>query len=150
MGDRWTLLIMLEIGLGARRFDEIQAYTGMSSNLLASRLKELEKHRILKREKYSEHPPRFEYRATQKGKELDAVILAIRGWGIRWCGYDKSSAPAMQMTYRTTGEMMDALWQPPRTNDPFTFEEVDVLLSAEYLAERDAKSIEFKRRRNGA
>jgi DNA-binding HxlR family transcriptional regulator len=47
--DRWTLLILRELMLGTRRFDELQAQTGMSSHLLSVRLKRLEKDGILER-----------------------------------------------------------------------------------------------------
>src|SRR5271155_504435 len=73
VGDRWTLLIMREVGFGMRKFEEIQAYTGISSHLLTTRLKRMEKQGLLQRRRYKTHPARYEYVATPKGKELDAV-----------------------------------------------------------------------------
>jgi len=43
----------------------------------------------LERRRYSERPPRYEYHATAKGKELDGVLLMLRSWGTKWCGLDK-------------------------------------------------------------
>src|ERR1700710_473409 len=94
VGDRWTLLIMREVGMGVRKFEEIQAQTGMSSHLLSTRLKRMEEEGLLELKLYSERPPRYEYHATQKGKELDSVLLALRGWTRGWGAYDPGAGPA--------------------------------------------------------
>ncbi len=87
VGDRWTLLILRELALGTHRFDEIQAQTGMSSHLLATRLKRLEQDGVIEKRHYSERPLRYEYHATAKGKELAPVLLALQAWGLKWGGY---------------------------------------------------------------
>src|SRR5947209_15441482 len=87
VGDRWTLLILRELALGTRRFDDLQAQTGMSSHLLSTRLKRLEQDGVIERALYSERPPRYEYERTAKGKELDQVLLLLRAWGLKHGGY---------------------------------------------------------------
>lgn len=67
VGDRWTVLILRELFLGVKRFEEFQAQTGMSSHLLSTRLKRLEADGIVVRHLYSDRPPRHEYRLTSKG-----------------------------------------------------------------------------------
>lgn len=147
VGDRWTLLIMRELGLGNHRFDEIQAQTGVSSHLLSSRLKRMEEDGLIVRKPYSEKPARYEYHATKKGQELDSVLLALRGWTMRWTRYKRGAGPACDLVHRETGETVDAVWRAPYTGKPFTFEEVDASMSPAFQKERDAKSLAFQQAR---
>ncbi len=84
IGDRWTILILRDLLLdgGSGKFtDLLRSLQGISPNLLAARLKELEREGIVERFFYSDHPPRAEYRFTDKGRELGAVVRAIAEWG---------------------------------------------------------------------
>jgi DNA-binding HxlR family transcriptional regulator len=83
VGDRWTLLIVRDVFLGKRRFDELLASLGVASNVLTDRLNRLVDEEILERVAYSERPPRYEYRLTPKGKELRVSLLALMQWGDR-------------------------------------------------------------------
>lgn len=83
VGERWTLLVVREVALGKRRFDEILGGLGIASNVLTDRLNRLVHEGILERVAYSERPPRFEYRLTEKGRELAVVLLALMQWGDR-------------------------------------------------------------------
>jgi len=144
VGDRWTLLIMREISMGSRRFEDIQAQTGMSSNLLTIRLKRLEEDEVIERRQYSAHANRFEYYATQKGRELDGVLLAIRAWGMRWGGFPPGTEPAVALVYKKTGETIDALWQPPGGKKPFSFVDTQSSISKAFAKEREARANAFK------
>lgn len=151
-GDRWTLLIMREIGMEVRRFEDIQAQTGMSPNLLTMRLKRLEEDGLIERRQYGERRDRFEYYATEKGKELDAVLLAIRAWGQRWGGFEEDAEPSVNMVYKATGEVIDVRWQVPRKGFPFSFDDVECAISEAFLAEREARATAFRagRRKSAA
>ena len=81
IGDRWTLLILRDCFLGVRRFDDFQARLGVTRHVLADRLNKLVEHEVLARTPYLQHPPRFEYRLTQKGRELHPVIMGLVHWG---------------------------------------------------------------------
>lgn len=81
VGERWTLLIVRDVFLGLRKFDEIQENLGVARNVLADRLNRLVEQGILERVRYSERPERFEYRLTEKGGELDIALTALRQWG---------------------------------------------------------------------
>jgi DNA-binding HxlR family transcriptional regulator len=81
IGDRWSLLVMREIGFGVHRFNDIQRHTGMPRDRLAARLRALEQAGIITRRPYSEHPPRHEYLATSAGQALIPVLQALRQWG---------------------------------------------------------------------
>jgi DNA-binding HxlR family transcriptional regulator len=84
LGDRWTLLILHEIGTGARRFNHIQRNTGMSRDRLSLRLRRLEAQGLICRRQYCDHPPRFEYGLAEAGRSLGPVIGALQGWGARY------------------------------------------------------------------
>ena len=85
IGERWTILILRDLFLqGPRRFQDFQeSLRGVAPNTLSARLKTLEKRGIIQRELYSEHPPRLEYRLTERGKTLGPVVKALRDWGRR-------------------------------------------------------------------
>ena len=83
VGERWTLLIIRDAFLGLHRFDEFQESLGVARNVLAERLHRLVGEGIFERSAYSERPPRFEYRLTEKGRELAVPLLALMQWGDR-------------------------------------------------------------------
>jgi DNA-binding HxlR family transcriptional regulator len=84
LGERWTILVLREIALGNRRFDGIQEELGVATNVLSARLATLVDERIVERRRYSEHPERFEYRLTEKGAELQPLLLAFLRWGDKY------------------------------------------------------------------
>lgn len=82
IGDRWTLLVLHEILAGRTTFNEIKKeLNGISSNILSDRLKHLEQAGLVISSLYSEHPPRYEYRLTESGNELEGVFNAMIMWG---------------------------------------------------------------------
>jgi DNA-binding HxlR family transcriptional regulator len=83
VGEWWTLLIVRDALLGARRFDDFKE-TGIADNVLSARLKKLTEAGILKRRRYQTHPDRYEYLLTEKGYALAPVVLALRSWGKRF------------------------------------------------------------------
>jgi DNA-binding HxlR family transcriptional regulator len=81
IGEKWALLVIREIGLGARRFDDIRFNTGAPRDILTARLRSLEDAGVLARIQYQDKPLRFEYALTQAGEHLTGVIQAVRQWG---------------------------------------------------------------------
>jgi DNA-binding HxlR family transcriptional regulator len=81
VGDRYSLLIVREIGYGFVRFNEIAGFTGAPRDVLASRLRRLEELGVLERRPYSERPPRFEYHLTEMGAALRPIVIALKEWG---------------------------------------------------------------------
>jgi DNA-binding HxlR family transcriptional regulator len=81
VGERWTLLIIRDVFLGLRRFDQLQESLGIARNVLTDRLNRLVEEGILERVQYSVRPLRFEYRLTKKGRELNVALTALRQWG---------------------------------------------------------------------
>jgi DNA-binding HxlR family transcriptional regulator len=84
LGERWTLLVLREVSLGSRRFDEIRSALGVATNVLSARLATLVEEGIVERRPYSEHPERFEYRLTKKGADLQPILLAFLRWGDKY------------------------------------------------------------------
>ena len=84
VGDRWTLLIVRDLLPGTRRFQDLsESLPGIAPNMLSDRLKWMEQHGLVERSFYSEHPPRAQYRLTDKGRELGLVVGALADWGTR-------------------------------------------------------------------
>jgi DNA-binding HxlR family transcriptional regulator len=83
VGEKWALLAIREVFLGARKFEEMVANTGAPRDTLAARLKTLVAHGILERRRYSERPPRDEYVLTDAGRDLYPVIISLMQWGDR-------------------------------------------------------------------
>lgn len=143
IADRWTILILRELGMGNDRFDGIQAQTGMSSNLLAQRLKSMEDHGLIERRLYQERPQRYAYRITDKARELDGMMLTLRLWGMRHCGLDPNAESAVTMVHRGTGTIVDADWRPPGGDEQFSFRQVESRINPSWAAERAARAEAF-------
>jgi DNA-binding HxlR family transcriptional regulator len=84
VGEWWTLLVIRNLMFGQRRFEVIQSDLGIARNILSDRLGTLVEHCIVDRVKYQDHPERFEYRLTDKGRDLFSVIAALMAWGDKW------------------------------------------------------------------
>ncbi|NHA00272.1 helix-turn-helix transcriptional regulator [Nocardioides sp. W3-2-3] len=85
LGERWTVVVLREVFLGVRRFDDIRRHTGIPRQVLSARLTTLVEHGILRQEPYRDDGARtrHEYRLTDRGLELQPVLLAIGQWGDR-------------------------------------------------------------------
>ena len=84
VGERWTLLIIRDVFLGLRRFDQFQESLGIARNVLTDRLNRLVEEGILERVRYSERPERYEYRLTRKGRDLQIALEGLRQWGDKY------------------------------------------------------------------
>ncbi len=102
LGDAWTVLILRDVMAGVTRFDDIARDLGLSRKVLAARLSRLVDEDVLARTRYQEHPPREDYRPTEKGKDLYPVLLALVNWGDRW--YAGSSGAPVRIHHLTCGQ----------------------------------------------
>jgi DNA-binding HxlR family transcriptional regulator len=84
IGERWTMLILRDAFYGIRRFDEFQNSLGIARNILTSRLNGLVESGIMRKVRYQDHPVRYEYRVTEKGRDLVPVITTLLAWGDKW------------------------------------------------------------------
>jgi len=85
IGDRWTLLVIRDMMFfGKQRFEEfLDSPEGISTNILAHRLKLLEEQGLVEKEPYGTHSRRMNYRLTAKGNSLRPVLKAVVVWGLR-------------------------------------------------------------------
>ena len=84
LGDWWTLLIIRDCFLGARRFGDFESSLGIAKNILSKRLQHLVDHEILCKVDVGQRGARYEYELTAKGRDLFTLITALRQWGDRW------------------------------------------------------------------
>ena len=98
LGDHWNLLLMRQACLGTRRFDEFQAALGIGRNILTRRLNRLVKEELLTRVQYQASPPRYEYRLTDKGRDVYPILAAMAAWGDRWLTGDEGTPLVLHHT----------------------------------------------------
>ena len=106
VGERWTLLIVRNLFLGLRRFDELQANLGIARNVLSARLEKLVETGIVETRQYSERPPRHEYVLTEKGRDLWPALIALMQWGDRHDPAD--GGPPTVVIHRGCGGELDS------------------------------------------
>lgn len=85
-GDKWSFLIIRDLMFKGRKYyhDFIEAGEGISTNILATRLADLESNGIINKEKDPEKGSRFIYSLTEKGKELMPMMLAMINWAEKY------------------------------------------------------------------
>jgi DNA-binding HxlR family transcriptional regulator len=106
VGEWWSILIMRDALHGLKRFDEFQNSLGIAPNMLTRRLDSLVEAGLLARRRYSEHPPRFEYVPTARGRDFRPVLVALLAWG------NKHFAPegeSVLLVDRVTGKVADPI-----------------------------------------
>jgi DNA-binding HxlR family transcriptional regulator len=82
VGDRWTLLIVRELLSGPRRYTDLHAdLPGVSTDVLASRLKDMERDGLATRRRLPPPGAAFVYELTARGRELLPVLQALGAWG---------------------------------------------------------------------
>lgn len=107
MGDRWASLILRSIFTGERRFDDILKDTAIATNILSERLSWLTRIKVLKLHQYSESPPRYEYRFTQKGIDYYPVLLMLLQWGDKY--YVSPEGPPLILLHRKCRKELRAI-----------------------------------------
>ena len=100
VGDWWSLLVIKQAMLGTRRFGDFQRSLGIAKNILCDRLSRLVDNGVMARVDVGEHGTRYEYRLTEKGRDLFAVVVALRQWSERWNGNED----AMQLVDGSSGD----------------------------------------------
>jgi DNA-binding HxlR family transcriptional regulator len=103
VGEWWTLLILRDAFGGTRRFDDFQASLGLARSVLTARLEKLTDHGILERRAYTQHPPRYEYHLTEKGRALYPVTTALLTWGDQWA--PTPGGPPVLLVHDTCGNI---------------------------------------------
>ncbi|MFD1912427.1 winged helix-turn-helix transcriptional regulator [Halodurantibacterium flavum] len=83
VGDKWSVLIIMSLGSGRRRFSEIKrTVTGISQKMLTVTLRGLERDGYVLRTVHAEVPPRVEYELTELGRDLLVPLHALGEWAM--------------------------------------------------------------------
>ncbi|WP_425396777.1 winged helix-turn-helix transcriptional regulator [Aeoliella sp.] len=83
VGDRWTLLVIRDLVLGTRQFEEFLASPeGIASNILAARLKMLESMGYVKKSKDADDRRKSVYELTEAGQPLRKLVKQVAKWGL--------------------------------------------------------------------
>jgi DNA-binding HxlR family transcriptional regulator len=82
IGKKWSLLILRHLSANDKmHFNEIKRLLGISSNVLAKKLKQLEQEGLVtRRAVFEDSPLRVEYKITPLAKELDAIFIGLDKW----------------------------------------------------------------------
>lgn len=109
VGDRWSLQVVDALLSGPRRFSELQELLpGVAPNVLSARLRRLERQGLVLASRYSERPPRHDYRVTEAGRELAGAVLLLTRWGARETGGEPAGPH-----HRACGTPLEARWYCP-------------------------------------
>lgn len=115
IGERWALLIVRDLLVGPRRYGELAAgLPRIPSNILATRLKELQEAGVLRR---VPHSRMVVYELTDYGRELEPLVLGLGAWGFKALGEPRDgqviTADALTMTLRAAFRAGVAASLPP-------------------------------------
>ena len=143
VGDRWTMLILRELFAESHRFEEIQAQSGATPQMVAARLKTLEAEGLVARRVYTERPLRHAYHLTKKGEAFYPVILALRAWGETWCKAPEEGV-AVNMLHRACGKPAGLGTVCESCGAPLKRGDLISQPSAAYVSERDTRREAFK------
>jgi DNA-binding HxlR family transcriptional regulator len=96
LGERWAMLVLRELAYGPRRFSELKAdLKGISANVLAQRLAELEDRKLVRRTRLAPPASVQVYEATDWGLEVVPLIASLGRWAARSPWHD----PTLQMSH---------------------------------------------------
>ena len=86
IGKKWSLLILRHLAANDNmHFNQLKRLLGISSNVLAKKLKQLEQEGLVtRRAVYENSPLRVEYKITPLAKELDAIFIGLDKWIAKW------------------------------------------------------------------
>jgi len=106
VGEWWSILILRDAFRGTTRFQDFEKSLGIAPNMLTRRLNGLVESGLLEKVRYSEHPPRYEYRLTALGRDFRPVLLTLMAWGNRNFA---SEGIALQLADVRTGVAADPI-----------------------------------------
>jgi DNA-binding HxlR family transcriptional regulator len=148
IGDPWIIMIMKELFLGQRRFDDIQTYTGISPHLLSVRMRKLEKAGIVQRRAYQQRPTRHEYRLTEKGIYLWPILIALKDWSARW-GKWPDGEP-LKIRHKACGHLTSLKIVCSHCDEPINARDVTQEMSDAMVRERASMARQAAKRKAAA
>ncbi len=120
VGDRWSLLVVEALLDGPRRFSDLAgALPGIAPNILADRLRRLEREGIVRATPYSRRPLRLDYALSAEGRDLASALRLLADWGAR----RGRAAGHEPLSHAACGTPLEARWYCPTCGLPVTDEE---------------------------
>jgi DNA-binding HxlR family transcriptional regulator len=126
IGDRWSLLVLRDLFLGTRRFEDFCRQLGISRPALTKCLRKLEEHGVLEKRQYQSRPPRSEYHLTAKGLDLYPVMMTMASWGDRW--QDDGNGAPIEYLHSSCGHKTRPTMHCSECHEPLHPHEVRPLL----------------------
>ena len=102
VGEWWSILIIRDALHGFTRFDQFQKSLKIAPNMLTRRVSALIAAGVLERRRYSQHPPRYEYILTERGRDFRPVLIALTAWGNRHFAPEGASVVLVDKKTRRT------------------------------------------------
>jgi DNA-binding HxlR family transcriptional regulator len=96
------MLILRDLSLGLRRYEDLRRSTGVTNATLSDRLKHLEDYELIERRRYQVNPERYEYVLTPKGRDVILVMQAFLQVGDKWAVSGHDGSP-LKFVNRKTG-----------------------------------------------
>ena len=115
VGEWWSILILRDAFAGMTRFDEFQKSLGIAPAMLTKRLNALVENGMLEKHRYTDKPPRDEYRLTPRGEDFRPVLIAMLAWGNRHFTPD---GVRVQIVDAATGQPADPVLVDRHTGRP--------------------------------
>ena len=110
VGDRWSLQVVEALLAGPLRYGELaDAVMGIAPNILADRLRRLERAALIAASPYSQRPLRMSYALTADGRELAGALRLLADWGARQGG----AGAGEPMRHSACGTPLEARWHCP-------------------------------------
>jgi DNA-binding HxlR family transcriptional regulator len=117
VGEWWSILILRDAFQGSTRFDQFQKNLDIAPNILTRRLNKLVESGLLERHRYSEHPPRDEYRLTARGRDFQPVLWTLLAWGNK---HFAPEGPSVVLVDSKTGRQADPILVDRISRRPLT------------------------------
>ncbi len=117
VGDKWSVLLVVELMPGPRRFSELRrAVEGISARMLTRTLRLLERDGLVERTVFDTVPPSVEYRITPLGADLARPLEALTQWAVANRAAVEASRAAFDA--RAAAEVPRAVVAAPRSATP--------------------------------
>lgn len=115
VGERWALLVIRDLLLGPKRFTDLRrGLQGIGTNVLAARLRELERAGVVRRRTLPPPAASVVYELTDYGRRLEGPLLALGRWGALSLGRRE---PAQSLRSEWLAVALKAFFQPEAAAD---------------------------------
>lgn len=119
VGEWWSFLILRDAFQGITRFDQFQKSLKIAPNMLTRRLNSLVASGVLEKRQYNEHPPRYEYVLTERGRDLRPVLWVMSAWGNK---HFSPEGEAVIVVDAETGQKAEPVVVDRLTGRPMSYE----------------------------